>query len=69
MRTGAARILMTPDKPCFTAHGLLVAVSVAPVVAAGALTGSWLLPRMNQKLFDSAILALAAVAAVKLIFG
>ena len=60
---------MTPDKPIFTAHGLLFTLSVAPVIAAGALTGSWLLPRMNQKLFDSAILALAAVAAAKLIFG
>ncbi len=63
----AALTLMTPDKPIFTAHGLLFTLSVAPVIAAGALTGSWLLPRMNQKLFDSAILALAAITAVKLI--
>lgn len=62
----AALTFLTPDKPIFTSGTLLFNLSVAPVVALGAMTGSRLLPKLDQKLFDGAILLLAAVAAVKL---
>jgi len=35
---------------------------LAPLVFAGALTGRWLLPRINQRLFEEIVLALSAAA-------
>ncbi|GBC97266.1 hypothetical protein HRbin16_03087 [bacterium HR16] len=59
--------LINPARPIVTAHSLLFNVAVIPVIVAGVYLGRWLLPRIPQKLFDSAVLVLAAVAAVKLI--
>jgi len=59
--------LINPARPIVTAHSLLFNVAVIPVIVAGVYLGRWLLPRIPQKLFDSVVLVLAAVAAVKLI--
>ncbi|GIV15594.1 MAG: anion permease [Armatimonadota bacterium] len=59
--------LMNPARPIITVHSLLFNATVIPVIVAGVYLGRWLLPHIPQKLFDSVILVLAAVAAVKLI--
>ena len=54
--------------------GLITGVSLwfnlvlAPAVLAGAFFGRWLLPRINQKLFETLALALSAAAGLKLLF-
>lgn len=58
---------LQPGQPILTRQTLIFDLAVAPAIAAGALSGSWLLPRIPQKLFDSVVLVLAALAAVKLI--
>ncbi len=40
---------------------------LAPLVFAGALAGRWLLPRINQRLFEEIVLALSAIAGVLLL--
>lgn len=58
--------LINPARPIVTAHSLLFNVAVIPVIVAGVYLGRWLLPRIPQKLFDSVVLVLAAIAAIKL---
>ncbi|MGC8784795.1 MAG: sulfite exporter TauE/SafE family protein [Armatimonadota bacterium] len=58
--------LINPARPIVTAHSLLFNVAVIPVIVVGVYLGRWLLPRIPQKLFDSVVLVLAAIAAVKL---
>lgn len=41
---------------------------LAPVVVLGALTGRWLLGRINQKLFENLALGMSALAGVRLLF-
>jgi hypothetical protein len=41
---------------------------LAPAVLAGTFAGRWLLPRINQKLFENLALGLSAVGAVKLLW-
>lgn len=41
---------------------------LAPAVLAGALLGRWILPRINQKLFELLALVLSAAAGLKLLF-
>lgn len=41
---------------------------LAPAVLAGAFVGKWLLPRIDQKLFEHIALILSAAAGVKLLF-
>jgi uncharacterized protein len=41
---------------------------LAPAVIAGAFLGRWVLPRVDQKLFENLALALSAAAGVKLLF-
>ncbi len=54
--------------------GLITGVSLgfnavlAPAVLAGALLGRWLLPRINQTLFETLALVLSAAAGLKLLF-
>ncbi len=59
--------LINPARPIVTTHSLLFNVAVIPVIVAGVYLGRWLLPRIPQRLFDSVVLVLAAVAALKLI--
>ena len=55
--------------------GLLTAGSfsfnllLAPAVFAGALGGRWLLPRINQRVFENVTLGLGALAGLKLLLG
>ena len=65
----AALTLADPRHPLFSASSLTFNLLVAPMIGAGAVAGRWLLPRIPQKLFDDAVLALAAVAALRLILG
>lgn len=59
--------LLNPARPIITSHSLLFNAVVVPVIVAGVYVGKWLLPRIPQRLFDSVVLILAALAAVKLI--
>jgi len=52
-----------------TAGTLWFNLWMAPVVAAGAVVGIWLLPRIPQKIFDASVLGLSALAALKLVFS
>jgi len=46
---------------------LLLNLALIPAVAAGLLIGRWLVKRIPQRLFDSLLLAFAAIAALRLI--
>ncbi|HZP84167.1 MAG TPA: sulfite exporter TauE/SafE family protein [Chthonomonadaceae bacterium] len=61
--------LLTPDKPLLTRGSLLFDLTLFPLILVGAFVGKWSLNRLSQRLFDSLILILAAVAAVKLLIG
>lgn len=56
-----------PGKPFITPSSLWFDLSVCPVVLIGIYLGKWLLPRITQTHFDILVLALAAIAALKLI--
>ena len=58
---------MNPGNPIVTTHSMLFNLSVFPVIVVGVYIGKWLLPRMSQKTFDTAVLVLAGVGAGKLI--
>lgn len=60
---------INPAKPIITGQSLLFNLAMFPVIVAGVLIGKWMLPRMSQKTFDTAILALAAIAALRLLFS
>lgn len=51
-----------------TRESLRFNLLLAPAVLAGALFGKWLLPRIDQKLFERIALVLSAAAGVKLLF-
>ena len=59
---------LKPDKPTFNAQTLTFNVLMIPCVIAGVFLGKWLLPRISQKLFEALVLALAAAAAVRLVW-
>jgi uncharacterized protein len=59
--------LLAPANPVWSSHTLLFTVIVFPVVVLGAFLGRWILPRLNQTMFDGLVMVLAAVAAVKLL--
>jgi uncharacterized protein len=67
--------LNNPQNPVMSAHSLTFNLIIAPVIILGAFIGRWLLPRVPQKLFDTLMLVLAAVAALnmlglpKMLFG
>ena len=58
---------MNPGNPIVTTHSMLFNLSVFPVIVVGVFIGKWMLPRMSQKTFDTAVLVLAGVGALKLI--
>ena len=69
-------LLLNVAKLPFMAHlglvnsgSLLGNAVLLPVVLAGALLGRWLVPRIDQKLFEGTALALTAAAGVKLLLG
>jgi uncharacterized protein len=59
---------LAPADPVWNAHTLLFTGIAFPLVVAGAFLGKWLLPRIDQKVFDELVTVLAAIAAVRLIF-
>ena len=61
--------LLTPDKPLLTRGSLLYDLTMFPMILIGAFVGKWSLNLLSQRLFDSLILFLAAVAALKLLIG
>ncbi len=60
---------LAPQRPLFTADGLLFDLIALPAVLAGVWLGRWALPRLPQCLFDALVLGLSAVAALVLILG
>ncbi|MDD5198855.1 MAG: sulfite exporter TauE/SafE family protein [Terrimicrobiaceae bacterium] len=52
-----------------TRDSLLLTLALAPLVAAGAFLGKWLLLRINQSLFETLLLAFTLLAAVRLLLG
>lgn len=56
-----------PNAPMLTAATWRFDLIAAPVVILGAFLGRWVLGRLNQRLFDDAILLLAGAAALWLI--
>ncbi len=42
---------------------------LAPAVLTGALLGRWLLPRINQRVFEALVLGLSALAGLRLLLG
>jgi uncharacterized membrane protein YfcA len=63
----AALSMIRPDRPIMSGHTLTFNVIIAPVIIAGAFIGRWLLPRVPQQLFNTLMLALAGIAALRLI--
>jgi uncharacterized membrane protein YfcA len=60
---------LKPDKPTFSLQTLTFNVMMIPFVIAGVFAGKWLLPRISQKLFEALVLALAAAAAIRLVWA
>lgn len=50
-------------------QSLLLTLALAPLVAAGAFFGKWLLARINQALFEALLIAFTVLAAVRLLLG
>jgi len=48
---------------------MMLNLALFPVIAAGALAGKALLPKIPQKQFNQTVLALSAVAAIRLLFS
>jgi uncharacterized protein len=59
--------LVLPSKPMVSGGTITFDLAMLPVIVLSALLGRVLFTRIPQKLFDSAVLVLAAIAAVKLI--
>jgi hypothetical protein len=59
--------LILPAKPMVNSTTLLFDLIMLPIIIIGAFIGKWLLPRISESLFDSVVLVLAGVAALKLI--
>jgi uncharacterized membrane protein YfcA len=51
-----------------TPVGLTLNLALAPLVIAGTILGRWLLGRINQRVFENIVLALALAAAAKMFF-
>lgn len=60
---------MNPSNPIINNRSLTIDAVLCPVILIGVFIGKWCLPRIPQKLFDTIVLVLAAVASVKLILG
>lgn len=60
---------INPKKPIVTGSSLLFNITLFPAILVGVLIGKWLLPKMSQRTFDTAILVLAGIAALRLLVG
>ncbi len=61
--------MIVPQRPLFTADGLIFDLVVSPAVLLGVWLGRWALPRLRQQLFDALVLGLSAATALILILG
>jgi uncharacterized membrane protein YfcA len=61
--------LDNPEKPLLNQQTLMLNLALFPVIAAGALAGKALLPKIPQKQFNQTVLVLSAVAAIRLLFS
>jgi uncharacterized membrane protein YfcA len=52
-----------------TRDSLLLTGALVPPVVLGAMSGRWILQRINQRLFDALLLAFTTIAALRLILG
>lgn len=59
---------INPAKPIITMHSLGFVLMTTPAILAGVFIGKWLLPRIPQRLFETVVLFLAAVSAIKLMW-
>jgi uncharacterized protein len=60
---------LNPAQPILTGASLALNAALSPAVVAGVVAGKWLLPRIPQQLFETLVLFLAGVAALRLVFG
>ncbi len=60
---------VNPQNPIITLHGFSFNLITFPIIFLGVHIGRWLLPRISQKTFETVVLVLAGVAAVKLVVG
>lgn len=58
-----------PANPIISGRTLAVDLALVPGILVGVAAGRWLLHRIPQKVFDGVVLALSAVAAVKLVLS
>ncbi|MBI2844614.1 MAG: sulfite exporter TauE/SafE family protein [Armatimonadetes bacterium] len=61
--------VINPEKPMITVQTLGVSGLMGPMLVLGVFAGKWMLPRVSQRLFDTVVLGLSAVFAVKLLLG
>jgi len=61
--------LDNPEKPLLNQQTLMLNLALFPIIASGALAGKALLPKIPQKQFNQTVLALSAVAAIRLLFS
>ena len=59
---------LNPGNPIVTKSSMMFNLAMFPAILVGVFAGKWLLPRLSQKSFDTAVLGLAALGAGKLIF-
>jgi uncharacterized membrane protein YfcA len=58
---------LAPNRPMFSAQGLMFDALMLPMIIAGVFIGRWMLPRVPQVVFNMVALSLAGVAAIRLI--
>ncbi len=59
--------IANPANPIMNGRTLTADLLLSPFIVLGAVSGKWLLHRIPQKLFDTLVLVLSAVAAVRLV--
>ena len=59
--------LVLPSKPMVSTETILFDLVMAPLIILSAFAGKLLLPHISQKVFNLLVLALAGIAAIKLI--
>lgn len=65
----AAMSLLDPAHALFSAESLWINLWVAPAIVVGALVGRVVLRKLPQQVFENVMLALAALASIKLLVG
>jgi uncharacterized membrane protein YfcA len=58
-----------PNDPVWNKASLAWTIAAFPAVALGAQLGRWSLPKIDQRAFDSVVMILAAIAAIRLLLA